>query len=315
MTTDGNLREFLVSRRARLDPAELGLPPSSTTRRRRGLHREEVAALAGVSVDYYARLEQGRVGAVSDQVLSAIEGALRLDELERRHLRALVAGQARRPTTAPAGQPSSRPGLRAGLRELVAALDPIPAMVQNRRMDVLAINRAGSVLLADFPAMPARDRNILRWLFLDPSTRTRYPDWEEVASMTVASLRAAREPGRPDEQLERLVGELSVASPQFAAWWADYRLHQHSHGPKRIFHEAVGVLDLRYESLDIPRSGGQTLTLYTAAAGSPADEKLRILLSWDASTVLPHPSFRHRSFRHRRPGVGRDRPAGISARW
>jgi transcriptional regulator with XRE-family HTH domain len=294
MTSDGSLREFLVSRRARLDPGELGLPPSSTTRRRRGLRREEVAALAGVSVDYYARLEQGRVGAVSDQVLSAIEDALRLDELERQHLRALVAGRSRRSSAAPARQrddPSARLAPRSGLRELVAALDPIPAMVQSRRMDVLAINRAGSVLLADFTAMPARDRNIVRWLFLDPITRIRYPDWEVVASMTVASLRAARDPGRPDEPLEQLVGELSVASSQFATWWADYGLHQHSHGPKRIYHEAVGVLDLRYESLDIPQSGGQTLTLYTAAANSPSDEKLRILLSWDASTVSREPGI------------------------
>lgn len=275
MSAKSELREFLVSRRAQIDPAEAGLPPSPLARRRAGLRREEVAALSGVSVDYYARLEQGRAGNVSEQVLAAVEATLRLDDLERQHLRALVRGaSARREPLPPDAQ---RP--RPGLIDLVAALHPIPAMVQNKRQDVLAINRAGAVLLADFGAMPLHERNILRWLLLDPIARERYPDWETVASMAVAALRATRNPHRPDTDLEYLVGELKAASAQFARWWSDYTLYQHSHGPKRIFHESVGVIDLRYESLEVPRSGGQTLTLYTVAAGSPAEEKLGRLLS------------------------------------
>jgi len=235
--------------------------------------------LAGVSVDYYARLERGRAGNVSDQVLTAIEDALRLDPLERKHLRALVDAR----TTKPKPRPTTRPRARLGLRELVETMDPIPAMIQSRYMDILAINRAGRVLLADFDAMPPGHRNIVRWLLLDPVAHARYPDWNEVAATTVAALRAANDPRFPDPHLHQLVGELSVASPQFVTWWADYRLAKHSYGPKRLFHDAVGILDLHYETLHIPGSDGQTLTIYTAPRGSAADENLRLLLSWDAT--------------------------------
>ncbi|MBM9503024.1 helix-turn-helix transcriptional regulator [Actinacidiphila acididurans] len=283
MDNDGSLREFLTSRRARLRPEDVGLPTSPVPRRRPGLRREEVAALAGVSVDYYARLEQGRVGKVSDQVLTAISEALRLDALERRHLRALVESIADGPRTAVRPRNEGRQAARVGLRELVASLDPLPAMVQSRRMDVLALNNAAKVLLTDFDRIPARDRNIVHWLFTDPQARTRYPDWDDVAGDTVAALRSARDPRFPDQELERLVGELSVASPEFAARWADYRLFQHSHGSKRFFHETVGILELRYESFAVPGIEGQTLTIYTAPRGSAADDKLRLLLSWDAT--------------------------------
>ncbi|TGN75688.1 XRE family transcriptional regulator [Streptomyces bauhiniae] len=283
MNSTGPLGEFLRSRRARLDPASVGLPPSPVPRRARGLRREEVAALAGVSVDYYARLEQGRVGNVSDQVLSAVEDALRLDPLEREHLRALVGTGSAKPRR----RPPARPGVRLGLRTLINAVDPVPALLQGPRMEILAWNRAASVLLADFGAMAPVDRNIARWLFLDPATRTRYPDWEEIAAPTVAALRSYRNPRVPDEALERLVGELSVASGEFARYWADYRLFEHGHGRKRIFHPAVGVMTLNYETLHIADSDGQFLSTYTADVGSPSEEKLRILMSWDAGPVDP----------------------------
>ncbi|SDP44239.1 helix-turn-helix transcriptional regulator [Actinacidiphila guanduensis] len=284
MNSEGSLREFLTSRRARLRPEDVGLPPSPTPRRRPGLRREEVAVLAGVSVDYYARLEQGRIGKVSDQVLTAIEEALRLDALERHHLRALVDTYAGGPRRAARTGTGSHESARVGLRELVGSLDPLPAMVQSRRMDVLAVNNAGKVLLTDFDRMQVRDRNIVRWLFTDPQARVRYPDWDEVASNTVAALRGARDPRLHDPELERLVGELSVASSEFAALWADYRLFRHSHGSKRLFHQTVGVLDLRYETFPVPGTEGQTLTIYTAPRGSAADDRLRLLLSWDATS-------------------------------
>ena len=167
------------------------------------------------------------------------------------------------------------------MRALIEAMDPVPALLQGPRMEVLAWNRAASILLTDFGAIPVRDRNIARWLFLDSSNRTRYPDWEEVAAPTVAALRAAYNPGRPDEALEKLVGELSVASDEFAHNWADYRLFKHAHGTKRIFHPTVGVMTLNYETLHIADSGGQFLSTYTADVGSPAAEKLSILMSWD----------------------------------
>lgn len=278
MTAPSSLREFLTSRRAQLDPQTVGLPPSPVPRRGRGLRREEVAALAGVSVDYYARLEQGRIGNVSDQVLTAIENALQLDALEREHLRKLVTPGATAPRR---GRPVAAPKVRLGLRTLIDAMDPIPALLQGPRMEALAWNRAAAILLADFGAMRPEDRNIARWLFLDPTTRERYPDWEQIARPTVAALRAAHNPRVPDEALEKLVGELSVASEEFARYWTDYRLFKHTHGTKRIFHSTVGTMTLNYETLDIADSGGQFLSTYTADVGSPSEEKLQILLSWE----------------------------------
>lgn len=249
-------------------------------RRTPGLRREEVATLAGVSVDYIAKLEQGRIGNVSDQVLDAISDALRLNELERQHLRALVATKphrSARPTR------SSRISARPSLHALVDTI-PNPAMVQGPRMEILASNQAMRAVLTDWNIMPRSERNIARWLFLAPEARNRYVEWESVAATTVASLRASHDPRSPDEALERLVGELSVASPEFAAYWADYRLFKHTHGAKSFFHEAVGEFTLNYDTFDIPDSGGQILCAYTPAPGSPSEEKLALLLSWTAST-------------------------------
>ncbi|GAB2495716.1 helix-turn-helix transcriptional regulator [Nocardiopsis aegyptia] len=284
MASSNPLGEFLRSRRARLDPHTVGLPPSPVPRRGHGLRREEVAALAGVSVDYYARLEQGRIGNVSDQVLTAVEEALRLDNLEKEYLRGLVSAvPAEKPQRTPARP--ARASVRPSLRAFIDAIDPVPAMLQGPRMEVLAWNRAATILLTDFGAMAPSDRNIARWLFLDPTTRTRYPDWEEIAAPTVAALRAYHDPRVPDETLERLVGELSVASEEFARYWADYRLFKHGHGKKRIFHPTVGVMTLNYETLLIPDSGGRFLSTYTADVGSPSQEKLGILMSWGGDLV------------------------------
>lgn len=295
MTTPSTLREFLSSRRAAIDPESLGLPASATQRRSRGLRREEVAALAGVSVHYYARLEQGRVGNVSEEVLTAIANALRLDTLELEHLRALVG--ATRPQRRASRPVAVRP--RPALGALIDALDPVPAFLQGPRMDVLAINRAASILLADFNAMPAGRRNIARWMFQDPEARIRFPRWEEVAAGTAAALRAARDPRMADEALEALVGELSVSSPEFARYWADYRLFQHTHGTKVFYHQSVGELTIHYETLAVGESDGLSITTYTADVGSASDERLGLLLSWHAEapsseaargTVNPGPS-------------------------
>ncbi|GAA4168098.1 helix-turn-helix transcriptional regulator [Gryllotalpicola koreensis] len=279
MAMPTGLREFLTSRRAAIDPASVGLPGSLVPRRTPGLRREDVAALAGVSVDYVARLEQGRVGVVSDQVLDALSDALQLDELERAHLRALVAPKSRRPSRKRAVRAVARPSIRALIDQM-----PNPAMIQGPRMEILASNAAMRTLLTDWNAMPPAERNIARWLFLAPEARERYADWEAVAATTVASLRAAHDPRNPDEALERLVGELTLASPEFARYWADYRLFKHTHGTKKFFHETVGAFTLNYDSLDIPDSGGQTLCAYTPDPGSPSEEKLRLLLSWAAQS-------------------------------
>jgi transcriptional regulator with XRE-family HTH domain len=279
MAMPTGLREFLMSRRAAIDPESVGLPGSLVRRRTPGLRREDVAALAGVSVDYIARLEQGRIGVVSDQVLDALSDALRLDELERDHLRALVAPQKIRRDRRRPSRMVARPSVRALIDQM-----PNPAMIQGPRMEILASNASMRILLTDWEAMPQAERNIARWLFLAPEARVRYSDWEAVAATTVAALRAAHDPRNPDEALERLVGELTLASPDFARYWSDYRLFKHTHGTKGFFHEAVGEFTLNYDSLDIPGSGGQTFCAYTPDPGSPSEEKLRLLLSWAAQS-------------------------------
>jgi transcriptional regulator with XRE-family HTH domain len=278
MDKAASLRAFLTLRRAALDPTQVGLPRSAVARRKPGLSREEVAVLAGVSVHYYARLEQGRIGNISNQVLTAVEDALQLDELERTHLRALIA-----PSKGEAPQPRpARLKARPALRRLLDAMDAVPAVLQGPRLEVLATNRAARVLLADFDAMPLGHRNIARWLFLDPVARARYPQWVEVAAPVAATLRANLDPQIHDEELEHLVHELSAASPEFARFWSNYRLYEHGHGRKQFFHETVGTMTLNYETLHIPGHDGVFISTYTADVGSSSDEKLQLLLSSNA---------------------------------
>jgi transcriptional regulator with XRE-family HTH domain len=287
MPAGRKLGDFLASRRAALTPEEVGLPPSHSHRRVKGLRREEVAILAGVSVDYYVKLEQGRVGNISEQVLASIEAALRLDELERRHLRSLLnAGSVRTSRAVPAVK------ARAGALAMIHALDPVPAVIHGPHLEVLGINRAAKVLLDDFDAMPLRERNMARWMFLDPRAKQVYLDWADIAAQMVAILRAAMVPGTCNDRLAELVGDLSVASPEFARFWADYRLFEHTHGTKRIFHEAVGEMKLNYEALPLPGDGGQTVVVYTADKGSSSEEKLALLFSWSATPTAPDSSER-----------------------
>ena len=287
MHTGRELRDFLTSRRASLTPEEVGLPPSHSHRRVQGLRREEVAILAGVSVDYYAKLEQGRVGNVSEQVLVAIEDALRLDELERKHLRSLLSADSVHPQR-PAPAVKARPAALA----MINALDPVPAVICGPYLEVLGINHAGKALFDDFDAMPIRERNMARWMFLNPRAKQVYPDWASIAAQTVAVLRAAAVAGICNDRFTHLVGELSLASPEFARFWADDRLSEHTHGTKRFYHEAVGEMQLNYEALPLPGDQGQTVMVYTADKGSPSEEKLALLSSWSATPMEPASSER-----------------------
>jgi transcriptional regulator with XRE-family HTH domain len=278
----GGLRDFLTSRRRAINPWTAGLPTSPVPRRHPGLRREEVAVLAGISADYYTRLEQGRVGNVSAQVLDAVARALNLDDTERDYLHRLVTtepSRARR-TTAGSQPKTPRRRVRPALAELVRLMDPVPAILQGPRMEVLAVNRIGAALTADFDAMPLRERNIARWLFLDPLARHVYPDWEAVAGGTVAALRRAWNPGTPDPALETLVGEPTVKSPEFARFWAEYRLFEHRYGRKRFHHDLVGDMTLNYETLDIAGDQGLFISTYAADPGSPSAERLGLLISW-----------------------------------
>jgi hypothetical protein len=169
---------------------------------------------------------------------------------------------------------------RPALLSMIAALDPVPAVIHGPHLEVLGINRAGIALLDDFTAMPLEERNMARWMFLNPRARIVYVNWEVIAPQMVAILRNATVEGVRNDYLTTLVGDLSVASPEFARYWADYRLFEHTPGVKRFYNEAVGEMTINYETLPLPGDAGQTVIVYSADTGSPSEEKLRLLASW-----------------------------------
>jgi transcriptional regulator with XRE-family HTH domain len=248
-----------------------------------GLRREEVAQLAGVSVDYYVRLERGRGVNVSESVLDALARALRLTDTERSHLFAVA-----RPTRA-RHRPMAPQRVRPGLYRMLETLTEIPAMVIGLRMDVLATNRLARALLVDFDALPHRERNMARFLFLDEAARELYVDWEATARGTVASLHlyAGRNPHDP--HLAELIGELSLRDRDFRRWWADHDVLLRTHGAKRYHHPVVGDLVLDYEALTPTGDPDQTLGLHTAEPGSPSEQALRLLASWTSESAAPRP--------------------------
>lgn len=265
------LRGFLRSRRARITPEQAGLPPQPGARRVPGLRREEVARLAGVSVDYYVRLERGRSRNVSDVVLKAIARTLRLDDTERDHLFALA--RPARPDSDPA--PDQR--MRPAMQRILEGLTDSPALAVGRRWDVLGANRLARALYTDFDALPPRDRNIARYMFLDESTRTLFADWAYEARRTVAGLHlyAGRHPD--DRALADLVGELSAQDPDFRRWWAEHHVFRRTFGTKRLRHPLVGDITLQYEAMAPTGDPDQLLGVYTAEPGSPSEQALQRL--------------------------------------
>ncbi len=277
------LADFLRRARAQVDPARAGLPPDGRVRRVPGLRREEVARLAGVSTDYYARLEQGRRIVPSAAVVEAIGRALGLDAAGRVHLEDLVGL-----TAAPARRPARGvQRVRPGLYQLLDALDGEPALILGRRTDILAANRMAKALFADFDRIPAPRRNYARWMFLDDDARALFTDWPDQARAAVESLRF--EVGRdPDDRATvALVAELRAHSPEFAEWWEEHRVHQRTHGSKRLRHPLVGPLTVDYESLTLPGDPDTTLYVYTTEPGSPSREAMHLLAGWAASDNAP----------------------------
>ncbi|MFJ7157367.1 helix-turn-helix domain-containing protein [Streptomyces sp. NPDC101118] len=272
------LRDFLRSRRARTSPSTVGLGPETPRRHVRGLRREEVARLAGISPDHYVRLERGRHPNASASVLEAVARALRLDTAERARLFDLARpgpGAGRRRTAAPQR-------VRPGLLRLLGSLPDTPAMILGRRLDVLAANTLAKALYTDFDALPYRERNLARFIFLGPTARDLLTDWETAARGTVAALRLYAGRHAHDPRLAELVGELSVRDEDFRRWWADHDLLEYTHGTRHYRHPLVGELALDHESLTLPDDPDQALHLYTAEPDSPSAHALRLLGSWSA---------------------------------
>jgi transcriptional regulator with XRE-family HTH domain len=270
---DTELGDFLRTRRARLRPDEVGLT-SYGSRRVPGLRREELAQLAGVSVTYYTRLEQGQSQNASDDVLDAIARALRLNEDETVHMRDLAHPARRR-------RKNVRPeSLRPGLRQMVDAMDGVAAVAMDRRSDVLAWNRLAHQLLAGHceAQSPDSDRpNLTRMLFLDPHTRELYTRWDEEAKRSVASLRLVAGRHADDRHLAELVGELSMKSPEFAALWSRHPVLNCTSGTKYFHHPVVGLMELTFEVVRLPDDSGQRILMYSAVPGTPSEAAFRLL--------------------------------------
>lgn len=274
------IRQFLASRRARITPSEAGLPNYGGSRRVPGLRREEVAMLAGVSIDYYIRLERGNLSGVSESVLDSLARALQLDEAEHAHLfdLARAAAASPRPRRTPRKQ-QIRPSIQFALDAMTGA----PAFVRNGRLDVLGTNRLGRALYSEMYSDPARPVNHARFIFLNPRSHDFYPDWNRAANDTVAILRT--ESGRDpyDRALSDLVGELSMRSEEFRTRWAAHNVRQHYTGLKHFHHPVVGDLHLMFDGLDLSADPGLSLLVYTAEPGSATEDALRLLASWAAT--------------------------------
>ncbi|MGX1549461.1 helix-turn-helix transcriptional regulator [Streptomyces adustus] len=266
------LSDFLRSRRARVAPEQVGVTPGAS-RRVPGLRREEVALLAGLSVDYYIRMERGRVANASEAVLEAVARALRLDDAERAHLFNLARPQSVVRVSRPAVAWRVRPGAYA----LLEVLRDVPAMILDGRMDVLALNRMACAIYADFDAVPTRERNLARFIFLDPAARELFIDWDMAAHMVVTGLHlyAGRNP--KDLQLTELVDQLSAVDKDFRRWWAAHDVEEFSHGTRHYRHPLLGEVTLDYEVLVFPDDPDQWLFVNTAQPGSPSSEALRTL--------------------------------------
>ncbi|GEK80827.1 helix-turn-helix transcriptional regulator [Agrococcus baldri] len=271
------IREFLSSRRARITPEQAGLPAYGGNRRVAGLRREEVAMLAGVSVDYYVRLERGNLGGASESVLDALARTLQLDEAERIHLFDLA-----RTSGEPKRRRSPAKAVRPAVQQVLDAIES-PAWVRNGLHDIVASNRMGRALYSPVFDDPRRPVNTTRFAYLNPAAREFWIDFDRIANDAAAMLRmeAGLRPHDPD--LIQLVGELSTQSELFRQRWASHDVVLHRSGIKRIHHPVVGALELHYESMELPSEPGLVLNVYTAPADSPAADGLRLLSSWAAT--------------------------------
>jgi transcriptional regulator with XRE-family HTH domain len=281
-------REFLASRRARISPEKAGLPAYGGNRRVPGLRREEVALLAGISVDYYTRLERGNLNGASDTVLEALARALQLDDAECAHLFDLARAANNSATTRRRPTPQR---IRPGVQRILDAMTGAPAWVRNDRLDFLAANRLGHALYSPLIDSPARPANNARFVFLDPRATDFYTDWERAANDIVAILRSEAGRNPYDRNLSDLIGELSTRSETFRTRWADHNVRFHRTGTKQLHHPVVGHLDLTFEAMELPADTGLTLLAYTAEPDSPSQDALNLLASWAATLDQPDTAY------------------------
>ncbi|OBI34452.1 transcriptional regulator [Mycobacterium sp. E1386] len=282
-TTDlrTEIREFLSSRRARIAPEQTSLPAYGGNRRVKGLRREEVALLAGISVDYYVRLERGGLTSASPGVLDAVASALQLDEAERLHLFHLA-----RRSGNPSGTRRRKADVtvRPALQQVLDAITDAPAWIRNARFDVLAMNQLARALYSPVLAGPRRPANMARFVYLDPETaRSLFVDYDQIVCDVAAKLRMEAGRNPHDDELIALVGELSTCSELFRRRWASHDVRVLRSGRKRVHHPIVGRLDLDYESMELAAEPDLHLNVYTAAAGTPTADGLAVLASWAAS--------------------------------
>jgi transcriptional regulator with XRE-family HTH domain len=283
-----DLAGFLRTRRSRVDPAAVGIPTDSR-RRVEGLRREEVAHLSGVSVDYYVRLEQGRATQPSEQVLDALATVLGLDETERGHLYRL-ARQRRRRAKTPGGL------VRPELLRVLDLVGDTPALIMNHRLDVLAGNRLAGLLYG----LPTQGLNTARHIFLVEAERGLYGDWENCTLDVVGHLRLAAGKYPEDPRLASLIGELAMGSERFRRLWARADVRARTHGRKRYRHPLVGLLELHQENFALSDGSGMELVVLSAASGSPAEDRLRLLAALGADSGDAHPAV-HAQVRENRP--------------
>jgi transcriptional regulator with XRE-family HTH domain len=287
MNPANDISEFLASRRAKVTPEQAGLP-SYGARRVPGLRREEVASLAGVSVDYYRRLERGQVSGVSELVLEAVARALQLDDAERAHLFDLARA------AGPVNPRRTRP-VKRRVRPVVQRLldqTQAPAIVSNVRGDLVAANALGRALYAPVFDSPEQPANSARFTFLDPAAPDFYPDWDRLASELVAALRSRAGANPYDRDLQDLVGELSTRSDAFRVRWGRHDVRFHQTGTKRLHHPLVGEITLSYETMTLDADDGLRMALYTAEPGSASQQALDLLASWTATPNVNETSLR-----------------------
>ncbi|TMR97200.1 helix-turn-helix domain-containing protein [Nonomuraea basaltis] len=281
MDTRDEIRDFLTSRRAKIPPERAGFAGHGGNRRVAGLRREEVALLAGISVEYYIRLERGNARGVSDGVLESLARALQLVEAERGYLFDLVhaANADPRALSRRADQP-----LRPSVRRLLDAMVTAPAYVWNGRLDVLAANQLGRALFAPMLAGSVRPANQARFIFLDPQAPQFFVEWEQLAHDAVAMLRteAGRHPH--DERLAELIQGLSTRSETFRTMWAAHDVRCRRTGVKRFHHPVVGPLTVTFESMGLVTDTDLRITAGTAEPGSSSEHALNLLASWTATS-------------------------------